>query len=322
MKTYEEMTQSVMKKAQTHRAYQKRRNSNLALIMVCACCVAVSVVFINYTNREDNREIALNDSSTATLADNSTPRLVLLCATSDKEPPRVMEERVKIPYQTELRIRHITGMTEEEISQVEKEETAYTSKLFGLFTEPRAYSRYVLDNILVTTISIGEFEIKLNDMDKVERFRISTTENGMLLTYPDVKLYEHHVSGYLEGQSLYIETDGDIIVQSRPAGPKSESSQDNTAKEDEQLHIDVDGERLKEMLAEKGLDTLGVFWHISPWAVTQLDKDPKMDLSQFSDRITIRIDYTDGRVEVTTICMEIDSSGKVYAILEGTVINL
>ena len=46
-----------------------------------------------------------------------------------------------------------------------------------------------------------------------------------------------------------------------------------------------------------------------------------MDLSLFSDEITIQIDYTDGRTERSVIHMLVDSSGQISAVLEGTEIR-
>lgn len=297
MKTYEEMTRSVLNKLQTRKAAQKRRNSKLFLTAACLCSIALAVSLLGKIDffEDPDGDIRLegtvtnatDDNFSATSgSENEAPRLVLLCSASKGETPVTMKENIKIPYKAELRVRDISSMTEEEVKQVSQEENAYIDELFGKCSVGNGYSRYKLDNVLVTTISIGEFGIKLDDM--VARIRVSVTENGAVISFPRVE------------------------------GCKTSAY---TFKEDQQLLIDIDGESLKECLAENGLDTLGLCWNISPWAVVKLDETPDMDLSQFSDRITITIDYTDGRVEEATILMLVDSNGQISTILEGTTVT-
>lgn len=180
-------------------------------------------------------------------------------------------------------------MTEEEKRQLGKDEVAYIGKMWGDLADESGFGRYMLDNVMVTTISVGEFGIKLDNMDMVARIRVSVTENGTLLSFPRVEGCKTSAYTFEDGQ---------------------------------QLLIDIDGESLKECLMQNERDTLGLFWTISPWSVTKLDKDPDMDLSRFSDRITITIDYTDGRAEETTVLMLVDSNGQISAMLEGTTVTV
>ena len=295
MKSYEEMTRSVLDKAQICKAAQKRRNSGVVIVAACVCCAVLTVTLAVQKDRQPGADIKLEASTTVSQNEPSevvgvdavSPRLVLLCAPSRNDTPRVMEEKIKIPYNGELRVSDISGMTEEEKRQLGKEEAAYIENLWGDFANESGFGRYMLDNVMVTTISVGEFGIRLDAMDMVSRIRVSVTENGSIISYPRVE------------------------------GCKTSAY---TFEDDQQLIIDIDGESLKESLAQNGRDTLGLFWNISPWSVTKLDKDPDMDLSQFSDRITITIDYTDGRVEETTVLMLVDSNGQISAMLEGTTV--
>lgn len=311
MKTYEQMTQSVLDKAKTQKAAQRRRNNCLGLVAAGLCCIVLTITLFGRQKTPDIPQTDLSVSSTDSI-DTAKPRIVLLCAASDKEEPKVMEERVITPYQAELRVRDITGMTEEQIHKIGEEEATYISKMFGTCSDNKAYGQYVLDNAFVTTISLGEFGIKLNDIDMVARLRVTTTENGILHSYPDLNAYNNYTEiERIEGDTIYINTDD---FEQSPILPR-------TLEDRQQLHIDVDGKRLKEILARDKKDMLGLFWHISPWAVRKLNEDPQMDRSQFSDQITIRIEYTDGRVELTKIRMQIDSEGKVCAVLKGTIIG-
>lgn len=289
MKTYEQMTQSIIKKVQVHKAEQRKRRTAIASSVACVCFLALLGALIGKTADVYSGDVTLANptvSSKNPFQDAIvTPRVTLLCASSENNAFQVMEEKVKLPYKAELRVRSIAGMTETEKTELGKEEAAYISKMWGDYANESGFGRYMLDNVMVTTISVGEFGLKLDELDKVNRVRITVSENGMLISYPRVENGKTSAYTFEDGQ---------------------------------QLQIDIAGDSLKACLAEKDRDTLGLFWQVSPWAVTKLDDDPDMDLSLLSDKITIWIDYTDGREEITTVNMKIDSDGKIYAVLEGT----
>lgn len=300
MKTYEEMTKSVMDKAQTRRAAQRRRNNTLILTATCFCLLLVTAVMAGGLTDDKDSGVKLENpvvstTNKLTITNKPTisteiaePRVVLLCASRDGATTQILEEKIKVPYKAQVRVRDVTGMTEEERKKVAEEEAAYISEIIDLEAFGNGYGRYSLDNVIVTTISEGQFGIKLNDIDAVARIRASVTENGMLMSYPRVE------------------------------GCKTSAY---TFAEDQQLLIDIDGEHLKQTLADNALDTLNLLWNLSPWTVPKIDEDPDMDLSQFRDKITIWIDYKDGREETFIISVELDSDGNVYAVLEETVIH-
>lgn len=301
MKSYEEMAHSVLRKAQAYKAKQTRRNRSVFVAATCLCCMALVIALVGKREKPQT-DLPLDNSPTSktnVFLDNNTtstagtteaesdnkPRLVLLCAASQNDIPVVMREMIKLPYKAELRVRDISNASKEEKEQIIKEEDAYLDGLFGGNMAENGYARYSLDNALVTTIHLGTFEIKPENLDTIARIRATVTENGMLISYPRAK--ESHTSAY-------------------------------TFEDGAELVIDIDGEHLKQALVENERDTLLLHWNISPWAVTKLDKDPGMDLSAFSDRITITVDYTDGRAEIMTIQMLVDSNGQISAMLEGT----
>lgn len=295
MKTYEEMTESVLNKAKNQIACRKRGFTNIALACACLCCIILVVTLFGEIGTPDmpNGDVLMEEAFTnqateplgaATGPETDSPKLILLCADSNDASPQIMKQKIMIPYKAELRVLKTAGMNEEEKHQACEKENAYISEMWGDLADESGFGRYTLDNVMVTTISVGTLGIKVNDWDNIARICASVTENGTLLSFPRVE--ECKTSAY-------------------------------TFKEDEQLLMEIDGKRLKECLAENGRDFLGLFWTVSPWSVTKLDKNPDMDLSEFSDRITITIEYTDGSIETATILMLVDGNGKISAMLES-----
>lgn len=294
MKTYEEMTQSVMDKVQTRRAAQRRRNNTLMLTAASFCLIMVSALMVGKLTDVDHSGVVVTNPTVVTTntpvinVQVDKPRFTLLCASRDGSTAQVLEEKIKVPYRAEVCVWKVAGMSKEERQKIINEKNAYVNQVIGSDKPDNSCGWYSLDNVLVTTICEGQFGIKLNDIDAVTRVRVGVTEQGMLMSWPRAEA--SRTSAY-------------------------------TFSEDQTLMIDIDGDALKQRLEQSNLDTLNLIWNLSPWAVVKIDKDPDMDLSQFSDKITIWINYKDGREEVSTISIQLDSVGNVYAMLEETVIN-
>ena len=295
MKSYKEMTESVLNKAHMQRMRTKRRIRNLTLAGAGLCCIILTAALFSPVKMpsapssdmpvKPDTEPVTEGTSVMNPPETISSGFVLLCADSENGKAKILEQSIMIPYNAEIRVLKTEGLTDAEKRQVYEKENAYVSKLWGDLADESGFGRYKLDRVMVTTISVGTLGIKVANWDTVARIRASVTENGALLSFPRVD--GCHTSAY-------------------------------TFKEGEQLLMDIDGEDLKQCLAESERDFLGLFWHISPWAVTKLDKDPDMNLSQFSDQITIKIDFIDGSTEEATIHMLVDENGKISVMLAGT----
>ena len=294
MKTYEEMTRSVMEKAQIRRSAQRRRNGMLGFTAIGVCCVMLSLALLDTPDDPQNLHVTLQQlpSGTATATPSEEkegvarvlPRHLLLCAGAENDTPKVMEENIKVPYNAELRVRDVAGMTAEERKAVIEEEDAYIHRLLGENADESGWSRYCRDNVIITMIQQGSISIAFDDIETVANARISVTQNGYIF-YP-------RISGLKYTQW------------------------DETG-----LTVEVNGDALRKGLAMLEKDNFEMYWQFATGVADQIDADPNMDLSQLSDRITVEIAYTDGRVEVSTICVEVDSTGKVNAVLEETRIS-
>lgn len=215
MKTYEEMTKSVMEKAEIHKEIRRVRRRNTAVALTtCACCLALAAISggmlkdasnsdripttgnsvmqsvqVHIEKDEVTAPEQIDTQPEAPVVNGSKPRITLLCAASNGATPKAMVEKIKIPRTGELRVSNIAGMTEAEKHQLGKDEAVYIAEMWGELADESGYGRYMLDNVMVTTISVGEFGIKMDDVDMVSRIRISVTENGVLISYPRVEGY-------------------------------------------------------------------------------------------------------------------------------------
>lgn len=291
MKSYEEMTQSVLDRAQMLKTVYKRRKSSITLVVLCVCYAVLTVMLAGQRDKQPGKDIKLETStpisqtkpSEVTGVETVSPRLVLLCAASDSESPEAMQTNVKLPYKAELRVQNVIGMSEEERQQVLAEENAYVRDFLGVIPDESGYSRYCRDNVIVTSIRAGELSIVFDDIETVASAQISVTQNGYIF-YP------------------------------RISGIKYADWNENG------LAVEVNGDNLRKGLAILGVDNFVMRWQLSPSVANKIDADPDMDLSQFSDRITITIEYIDGRIEKTTVMMFVDSNGQISAMLEGTTV--
>lgn len=294
MKTYEEMSNAVMEKVRAYKAEQKRRTKVAVSCTAGVCCLLLTVAAVgrNVKQREPAIQIYNPTNISATEPTEGTdvkpvtpsiiPSIKVLCATSDSEILKVLKENVKVPYQAELRVRNITGMTEGEKKQIIEEENAYVRQILGENPSESEYSRHTRDNVIVTMISVGELSISFDDIEAVDRAQISVTENGYIF-YP-------RISGI-----KYTQWDRNGLT------------------------VEVDGNSLRKGLAMLEKDSFAMHWSIAPTVADRLNEDPDMEMASIRDQITITVAYTDGRVETKSVVLQACDDGQMTIILlEGT----
>ena len=67
MKHYDEMTQSVLARAETERAAQKQRNRKILVsVVICVCCLACVVLIGTRRNAPDPQDRMLSDATLPT----------------------------------------------------------------------------------------------------------------------------------------------------------------------------------------------------------------------------------------------------------------
>ena len=303
MKNYEEMSNAVMEKVRICKSVRKRRTQVAVWCTVSTCCFLLSVLAVgrNFIKAEPTLQIYNPTSVLPTeltepsappegtvvqpAISDSTPSIKLLCATSDGETRRVLKGNVKIPYKAELRVRDITGMTEDEKKQVVDEENAYVQRVLGGNPDENAYSRHTRDHVIITMISAGDLSISFDDIEKVDWAQISVTEIGYIF-YP------------------------------RISGIKYTQWDENG------LTVEIDGNSLRNGLAMLDADDFVMHWSIAPTVADRFNENPNMEMGSIRDQITITVAYTDGRMETKTVVMQACDDGQMtIMLLEGTLID-
>ena len=299
MKNYEEMTDSVLDKVRLRREQQRRKHRNIVFVTLGVAGIMLTVWMLRKPHTSSLPDIQLHNPTTSENSGLPTgtigstpeaPRLTLLCAAPGEEPARVMEEHVEVPYKAQIRVRDINGLTEEQLLDAVLEERAYAEQMKGIYPEDVHYGRHRREHVLVSTISVGSFSVKFEDIQSVARIRATVTSNGYLVAYPRTE------SGcyYAHGTFLAMDIDGDSFRQSL------------TRKE----NFDMEQN-----------DHLELFWQISSLVADKINANPDMNLSQISDYITLTVNYTDGREETTRIFVKVSDDGQVSAIREETLIQ-
>lgn len=294
MKSYEKMTDSVLRKVQLRKEEQKRCNRTMVLTTLGICCFMLVILLVGstcFSNWNISKGDAPIISETGTpvvddAVDELASRLTLLCAVPGESFAEVMEANITLPYKAEIRVWNISGMTEEQLlEKVLSEERAYKEQMKAIYPEEFNYGRHRRDNVVVTTVSAGCFRMEFEDVQLVERIRATVTENGYLMAYP---------------RSDY----GCFSAQG------------------ELLGIDIDGDNFRQTLAMKGNENLEMFWQISPLVADKINADPEINLTEIEDTITLIVNYTDGTEETIKVNISVDAQGQVSAVREETVISL
>lgn len=295
MKSYEEMSDSVLEKVRVQRAVQ-RRNRRMVLCAASVCCIVLAVsvaannlkpetppVQIEKPTFVEKPAVDLPISPTEAVNDQQdTERISIWCASSSGSA-EVLRENVSIPYKSELRVRNVSGMSEEERAQVLDEENTYVQQIREKFEQNAGYGRYCRENVIVTRISVGEFSLAFADIESIDRIQVSVTESGYIF-YP------------------------------RFAGIRYKELDENGCT------VEVDGDKLRKGLEMLETDKFQMVWHFNPSVAELLNENPEMALAQLSDQITITVEYTDGTVETKTVVMQVCDDGRIMAcLLDGTV---
>jgi len=293
MKNCEEMAYSVMERAKAHRTRVRLQVTGVTVGLLCLC--AIGLVF-SLSRTQSTAAPVLQVTKQAeistipqTPAEPDVPgidpqpghRIMLLHSISDGSTPVQLQESVQLPYRTLIRLRDITGVTEEQMPAIYAQEEEYINAAFACYSDEsrNSWGRYRGENVLITTISVGQFVFRSEDFNAIERLHISVTDVGYLGLVPRLDDYCSISVG-----NLCIELDSEGIKQ---------------AYDDTQNGIILS-------------------WSLSPHAANIIKDQPNATLSDYQDVITFTVTFKDGTVETHTINMAIHDNGEVYAIYQGT----
>lgn len=286
MKTSEEIAQSVIQRARVHRAAKKRRIITVTAAFLCVCGISLAALATGITPEPVPDTLQVQPTTEATEVTEATDaiiemnaaRITLMNCAADGTLIAEMTKDIRIPYQMELRVRDIRGLTEDEVEAIQKAEKKYASDLIDAAPDDLgewAWGCYTNKNGIVTTISAGHFFLQIEDPDLIESIRVTLSGDGVL----------RHIS-----------------------------STENEDSETTPGEYFLDTKTIKRQYRSGGLNMV---WVLSSENCNKLATDPSIPLSTFRDTITMTVTMKNGTQQVYVIDIEIEDNGEVYAIYRG-----
>lgn len=167
MKTYEEMAQSVIRRAKAHKAARNRWiiGSVAAVLVLCAC--------VGVMGNRPQPDAALQDQTAVPDVTTVTVPADILRVTflsSDGNQTAEMKKDVATPCLMEVRVKDVHGLSEEEKAAVVEAEKQYADALVATHSEAKGYNwaQYDSGDVVVTSISAGHFIIGMEDPEQIK----------------------------------------------------------------------------------------------------------------------------------------------------------
>lgn len=179
MKTYKEMTQSVLEKAKNRRAGRNRIIA-LAASFLVLCTAALTALALGTGRAPAVRQ----------------PRLVLMCAASEYSQQEEMIEGVVTPLEFLIRVRDIRGINRyRDIIDIIAEEAAFREEIRneevdGIKPDSR-YVRWQNEDAIISLLYKGFLFLAVEDYDLVQDMSVKTTDAGQAT----VERYLHNEEG-------------------------------------------------------------------------------------------------------------------------------
>lgn len=184
MKTSEEMARSVIQRASAHKAARKRNIITLTAAFLCVCGIGIAAIMAHSPSKPDTLQVqSTTGSSTNGETVIATSRVSMLRFLSSGTESVEMEKDVKMPYEMELRVKDLTGLTKDEAEDLCAEEQQYAQDVISKYKEDLSswsIGQYKGDSSVITTICAGAISIQLDDPKLVENIHITADGDGQL----------------------------------------------------------------------------------------------------------------------------------------------
>ena len=289
MKTYEEMTCSVLQRATAGIAERNRRRKTILTVTATGLCLALVLaavgVFWNApadVNDPTQPTISMENPTTAPtqpettepLAPPTEPKVYYLSNKVSQVSQQYLLEGVSIPVGGQIRVRRFNGLSEEERKQAIREEQA----IYDAY-QAENYSEYLggsgsvdtSSNIMITCMLNGSICLEFADRDHVA----------------GVDLENVWGNGLAGGYMCYTETT-------------------------------TYGEGENQVTFPAGSMRYMVFWSIPDAVKQKLTVNPNMRFSEISDSITITVNYSNGARQTLIVDVTVDDNGQIYMTQRGS----
>ena len=191
MKSFDEMAQSVLARAEKERIAQKKRSCIILSAVVCACCLIAVLLIGTRHNTPDPRDPMLSDATVPTaerLSNGETnPPMqgnygIQLLSMSQDGTYVQMLENVITPVYAQFRIRDVRGLTEEERDEAQKEEKRLAEATFAQLPGDTSLQQMSNREAIITLAYVGKITVEIEDYTQVEDILVASTGIGQLDT--------------------------------------------------------------------------------------------------------------------------------------------
>ena len=210
MKSYEEMTASVLTRGKKERQVQRKRRSIALAAIMGLCCLCLSVIGIQWL------KTSAGQTPEQTLHRQPRVGFAIRCSAAEAKPAELIKD-VIIPCEMMLRVRDVTGMDETERKNVCSQEQAAANEVFS-DRERTATSlmQWSSETAVITLFWIGELELMIDNDNEVESTSVVATEMGLSnLDYVDAHKGDERLSiflGFSDAAIEMIENDPGIAL--------------------------------------------------------------------------------------------------------------
>ena len=179
MRTYDEIAQSVIRRAKSHKAI---RNRCILGVTAAVCVLGICLGFMATRSPVEEGKPSLQAPIVTDPTAPQEARVTLLY--NDGSQTTQMQADVMSPCRMEVRVRDVRDLTEEEKRAVCEEEKEYAREVIAAHPEAKGYQRatYGGDNVVMTTISAGHFILGVEDPTELESIHASV-EGVLQLCY-------------------------------------------------------------------------------------------------------------------------------------------
>lgn len=188
MKTYEEMTESVLNRAcRRQQKYEQRRSYviNVTVVMSCICLVVFGLWSLLLPNARITPQVQNREPRT---------RFILVSRASEIAPTELIKD-IKVPCMSRIRVLDISKMSkaEQDMAWVDERISA-RQEMEG---QNSCASFHRSDTAIVSMISSGLLELVIGDLNTVVNMEVTSTKTG---------------SANRLGYAIYYEEDDSLVV--------------------------------------------------------------------------------------------------------------
>ena len=189
MKSFDEMAQSVLARAEKERIAQKKRSRIILSAVVCACCIIAVLLIGTRYNTPDPRDPMLSDATVPTAerlsnGETNPPMqgnygIQLLSMSQDGTYVQLLEN-VTTPVYAQFRIRDVRGLTEEERDEAQKEEKRLAEATFAQLPGDTSLQQMSNREAIITLAYVGKITVEIEDYTQVADISVTSAGTGKL----------------------------------------------------------------------------------------------------------------------------------------------